>query len=677
MKKLTILNIGLLCLLLTNQACKDNFLEEKTDFGAVGEDQVFKDPILAGAYVDYVYGLFLPPNNAQSFVATQDASENGGYTNTFTQTTDELAGETAFNKTWNVISYVNDNANKYFGQRMTASVANNVWTRMKEINVFLEKIDQGGIDEATRNQMKGQMYFWRAFQYFQLVRMYGGVPLVLGSQTPTVVNNDANSVPRSTTSECIEQIVKDLDMAKSLLPGKWNAANWGRITSGAAAALKGRVLLTYASPQFNPNDSRDRWEAAYTANIEAKTLLEQNGFGLFQTGGSTDGKAWANMFMQEGTANTEAVIVYGFNTGTATANGVKNNGWEQVIRPRAISGSGSIAPTKQILDAFPMLDGKNIDDPTSKYTYDAKKFYKNRDPRFDKTFVYNGALFPYADGPNYRQWTYYWKNENGTAYLSTEGSGLNASGLYLRKGSNPSANNRSNGGSGFQQSGTDFIELRFAEVVLNLAESAIGSDKLAEGLEGIKEIRKRAGLEVGDGSYGLASVAGNRDKLFGAVINERKLEFAYEGKRFYDLRRWKLFEKDSPTAKRIGVKPLNGTRRTGILITFKNKDAEYKGDKDPLLRDKNGNLVVIEREPATYPGDIKNQDEYLDYLYDNYFTITEKDDLDPIKNNWVFTWYPQYYFFGLNQTILSTSPYLQQTTGWDSINGAGTFDPLK
>ncbi|WP_433901566.1 RagB/SusD family nutrient uptake outer membrane protein [Sphingobacterium puteale] len=674
MKKLTILNIGLCCLLLTNQACKDNFLEEKRDLGAVDEMDLFQDPILATAYVDYVYGLFLPANNAQSFVATQDASDNGGYNNTFTQTTDELAGETDFNKQWNVISYINNHANKYFGQRMSASIGNNVWTRMKEINVFLEKIDHGGIDEATRNQLKGQMYFWRAFQYFQLVRMYGGVPLVLESQNPIVGDNDANSVPRSSTTACIAQIVKDLDLAKSLLPGKWDGGNWGRITSGAAAALKGRVLLTYASPQFNPNDSRDRWEAAYAANTEAKALLEQNGFGLFQTGGTTGGKAWSDMWFTE-VNNPEAVIVYGFNNASSSSTAVKNNGWEQAIRPRELSGAGSISPTKQIFDAFPMLDGKNIDDPTSTYTYDAKKFYKNRDPRFGKTFVYNGALFPYANGESYRQWTYYWKNSKG-AYVSTETKGSNASGIYLRKGSNPAASATSNGAAGFQQSGTDYMEMRFAEVVLNLAESAIGVDKLQEGLNGIIEIRKRAGIEVGDGSYGLATVAGNRNKLFGAIINERKLEFAYEGKRFYDLRRWKLFEEDSPTAQRIGVKPLNGTRRTGLLITVKNNGMEYTGASDPLVR--NGSSVpVVERQPATYPDGIANQDQYLDYLYDNYFVIAEKDDLDPTNIPWKFRWYTEYYFFGLNQTILSTSPYLQQTTGWDSMNGAGTFDPLK
>ncbi|WP_293889404.1 MULTISPECIES: RagB/SusD family nutrient uptake outer membrane protein [unclassified Sphingobacterium] len=674
MRKLTILTMMLACLALTNQSCKDKFLEDKKDFTAVNGDDVFKDPVLAQAYVDYVYGLFLPANNSQSFVATMDAAENGTYNNVFTQTTDELAGETDFNKQWNAISFINNHANKYFGQRMGANIANNVWTRMKEINLFLSKIDLYGIDEATRNKMKGQLYFWRAFQYFQLVRMYGGVPLILEPQVPIVGNNEANSIPRSATSECIAQIVKDLDLAKSLLPGKWDAGNWGRITSGAAAALKGRVLLTYASPQFNPNDSRDRWEAAYSANTEAKTLLEQNGFGLFRTGGEANGKAWGDMFLKE-VDNPEAVIVYGFNNAAATSTAVKNNGWEQAIRPRELSGAGSISPTKQIFDAFPMLDGKNIDDPTSTYPYDSKKFYKNRDPRFSKTFVYNGALFPYANGTNYRQWTYYWKNDKG-AYVSTETRGSNASGIYLRKGSDPAASGTSNAAAGFQQSGTDYIEMRFAEVLLNLAESAIGADKLVEGLKGITDIRARAGLENKDGSYGLSSISGDRNKLFGAVLNERKLELAYEGKRFYDLRRWKLFEEDSPTAQRIGVKPLNGTRRTGLLITVKNNGMDYTGASDPLVR--NGSSVpVVERQPSTYPAGIANQDQYLDYLYDNYFVIAEKDDLDPTNIPWKFRWYTEYYFFGLNQTILSTSPYLQQTSGWDSMNGAGTFDPLK
>jgi len=108
----------------------------------------------------------------------------------------------------------------------------------------------------------------------------------------------------------------------------------------------------------------------------------------------------------------------------------------------------------------------------------------------------------------------------------------------------------------------------------------------------------------------------------------------------------------------------------------KNNGMEYTGNSDPLVRN-GSNVPVVERQPATYPDGIENQEQYLDYLYDNYFVIAEKDDLDPTNTPWKFRWYPEYYFFGLNQTALSTSPYLQQTKGWDSMNGTGTFDPLK
>lgn len=661
-------------------SCKDDFLEEKGDFGGVNEE-VFKDPLTARAYVDYVYGLFLPANNATTLISTNNASENGQYNTVFTQTTEELAGETDYNKPWAQISYINNHANKYFGQRMGTSINNNSWTRIKQINIFLSEIDKHGLPEQTRNELKGQMYFWRAWQYFELVRLYGGVPLVLEPQNPILSGSNDAEVPRSKTSECIEQICADLDLATTLLPGKWGNDDWGRITSGAAAALKGRVLLTWASPLFNPSDDVARWERAYQANVAAKSLLESNGFGLFKTGGTANGTAWENMFVAE-VNNPEAVIVYNFNT-VNSDQVMKFNGWEQAVRPKEISGGGSVSPTKQMLDAFPMKDGKmpgNTADP-SKYEYNLNKFYKNRDPRFYKTFAYNGSVWPYKENPNFKVWTYTWKKKasdtNPTA--TTETRGANSSGVYLRKASNPAA---SNSLGDFKISGTNFMEMRFAEVVLNLAESAIGSGKLAEGLEGIKSIRERAGVENLDGNFGLSPAAGNRDKLFAAVLNERKVELAYEGKRFFDLRRWKLFEEGSATAARLGFSPLNGTRRTGLYIAVKTANgADYlHASQDPLIKAGSGTAPVIDRDAtaANYPAGVTTYEQYLDYLYDNHFKITVKDDLDKTNpTNWSFKWYPEYYFFGLNQTVLSGSPYLEQTTGWNSLNGMGTFDPLK
>lgn len=659
-------------LLIILSGCKDDFLEEKRDLSGANEE-VFKDPLLAQAYVDYVYGLFLPANNGTPNVQTQAVNDNGTYSSSFTQTTEELAGETDWNKVWAQISYVNNHALKYFGQRMASNISNNTWTRMKQINVFLSSIDKYGIAEDTRNKLKGQMYFWRAYQYFELVRLYGGVPLILEPQNPIISAGDNTDVPRSTTAATIDQICSDLDMAISLLPGKWASnSDWGRITSGAAAALKGRVLLTYASPLFNRTDDKTRWQRAYDANVAAKKLLEDNGFGLYKVGSLANGAAWGNMWFKE-VDNPEAVFVFGFNN-VASGNPQKNNGWEQAARSKEIGGSGSISPTKQMVDAFPMKDGKMPGSST--YAYDGKKFYKNRDPRFYKTFVYNGALWPYKEGPNYRQWTYTWKSSSSktTPDKTTETKGANSSGIYLCKATSLTASNSPD----FKFSGTDFMEIRFAEVVLNLAESAIGVDKVTDGIDLIKQIRERAGIENKDGSYGLAGITA-RDDAFAAVLNERKVEFAYENKRFWDLRRWMMFNDDFGTLTRLKMAPLDGTRRTGYYIAVKTAaGADYVGSADPMIKNGTSPAPVIEREPATLPTGFANYDAYLDYLYDNYFKITEKDNLDNTSTaNWKFKWYNEYYFFGLNKTILDVSPYLEQTQGWNSLNGAGTFDPLK
>lgn len=655
--------------------CNDDFLEEKRDLTGYNEE-VFMDEAMANAYVGYVYHLFLPGDGGQPFI--QHMTGNQGQINdNFTQTTEELAGESNWNQEWDGISINQGHALNYFGQRMSSSLRNTVWTRLKQINIFLAEIDQHGLTEEQTAPLKGQMLFWRAYQYFQLLKLYGGVPLVLEPQNPIVEEGDTgNEVPRSSSSETLAQILADLDAAASLLPGRWSAENWGRITRGGAMAFKGRVLLTWASPLFNRNDDAARWQAAYEANLAARNELEANGFGLYSSGDFENAEAWENMWFQ-GVDNPEAVIVWVYND-VSSDQTQRNNGWEQAARSDELQGSGSVSPTKQMLDAFPMKDGKQPDDPSSAYAYDPQKFYKDRDPRFYKTFVYNGALWPYGGDSEFRQWTYFWYSNEGAENPneSTEDD-PNDSGIYMRKATDPDADNTS---GGFDYSSTNFMEMRFAEVILNLAESAIGMGSLGEGLELIQMIRERGGVENLDGAYGLSAAAGDRDALFGAVLNERKIELAYEGKRFWDLRRWMLFNDDYNTCSRLGVEPLEGTRRTGIWIYVTNPDGTpYVGGDDPLRPGDEGPAPLADREPAAgdYPDGVENQDQYLDYLYDNYFEVVERDDLDPTSpEDWAFTWYNAYYFFGLNQEILSSSPYLEQTQGWpDLTGGEGTFDP--
>lgn len=650
-------------------SCNDDFLEEKEDLTGVNE-QVYQDPILGEAYVDYVYKSFLPANNAISF--TWDLASNAN--DDFSQTTDELTGEVNWNKVW-AAPGTNTDANclGYIGSPITTSVPNNAYTRLRQINLFLDNIDNYGMAEADRNPLKGQMYFWRAWQYFDLLKLYGGVPLVLNAQSSIGSADGANQVPRSSSSACIEQIVADLDMAKTLLPGKWtDAADWGRITSGAAAAMKGRVLLTWASPLFNRNDDTARWQRAYDANTEAKTILEANGFGLFSTGGFANGTAWGNMWFSE-TNNPEAVIVYGFNNSTSS-NVLRNNGWEKAVRSKTLGGSGSIGATKQILDAFPMKDGKAPGVSTT-YPYTLQTFYKNRDPRFYKTFVYSGAPWAYSEDVNFKQFTYYWYRTapaNATVLPTgfTESAGTVNTNVYIRKAANPAASNT----LAFQTSGTDYMEMRFAEVLLNLAESAIGVNKLAEGKALIAKVRERAGIESNGGTFGLADVT-TRDQHFAAAVNERKVEFAYESKRFWDLRRWLLYNDDFGTCTRLGQTPINGMRRQGLFFIAQKAGVNYVGNADPFIP-VNGVAPVADRNPAAtaYPPGVTTYDQYVDYFYTNYLKVVVKDNVEA-TTTWKFSWYNQYYFFGIPANALNTSIYLGQTSGWSG--GTSTFDPLQ
>lgn len=686
MKIKYIKKIGLFALLASFVlgSCNDDFLEEKQDYNGVNEE-VFKVPALAKQYVDYVYFLFLPGNNAQVF--TWDLASGGN--DDFSQTTQELGGEVIWNKAvGSTITAADANCLQYLGVPVTSSIGNNTWTRLREINIFLEQIDKNGMADVDKDPLKGQMYFWRAWQYFDLLKLYGGVPIVLTAQDPISSDASLAQVPRSSSSECLEQILADLDKAQQLLPGKWtdSANDWGRITSGAVAAFRGRVLLTWASPLFNRNDDVARWQRAYDANTDAKALLEtaaQGSKGLFSAGGVADGKAWGNMWFTE-IDNKEAVIVYGFNKSNVS-NVQKNNGWEKACRSRAAGGNGSVSPTKQMVDAFPMADGKSI---VGNASYNPVLFYKNRDPRFSKTFAYNGATWKYAENPLFIQWTYSWYKTGPTVDLPNPDKFTettpNSSGIYLRKATNEAASNATS----FQYSGTDYMEMRFAEVVLNLAESAIGINKLTEGKDLIRSVRVRAGIVKGlnpSDDYGLENVI-TRDQHFGAVLNERKIEFAYENKLFYDLRRWMLFDNSHGTCSRLGIAPLNNTRRTAYYIVAKKTDGTkyIHPSIDPFVANNAGVAPIVNRDPVfpyTIPATgknpgtvIANSAAYTDYLYTNYFDIVERDNLDPTANNniWKFTWYDQYYFFGIHQNLMNVAPYLEQTKGW-----GGTFDPLQ
>lgn len=597
---------------------------DKTDLSKLEPELVFNDSTLVQLNMDNIYDNNLPlwggQNTNSSLSGVQSALSEEGYgSNKFMEGT---------------MSYGTDEP-KDFG---TALNTNNTqpttnWGKIRQLNRFIEAIEASPLPDYTKRKFEAQAKFFRAFRYWDLVRIYGGVPLVL---TPLdgvgAESRDAAMLTRNKTSDVFAQIVTDLNYAIENLPGKWTANNdWGKITKGAAAAFKGRVLLYYASPLFNPSDLASRWQAAYDANLQAKTILDANSFGL----NSNYKTMW---FTERG--NPEAVMVTGYNTATGDQL-KKNNGWDKSCRPSYLNGSGSNQPTWELVLSYPMKDGKMPGDPTGAYTYYDTLFYKNRDPRFDATIAYNGCVWPLDGNTNLRVWTYY-----ETATKSSEPS-ASGTGFYCRKAV-------SEGTFTFgdpQYSGTDWMEIRYAEVLLNLAESAVGIGKLGttdEGYSGITAVRRRAGILPGTNNlYGL-NAGMSRAELFNAILFERKIEFAFEGKRFWDLYRWKR------------MSDLQGWTRNRLRIVLKT------GTGIP-------SATALKDPTSSSYRDIQN----LDAMMANYFTTIRNNNhnasnsitkLDTNPINFLNT----YYFFPIPMAAITNNPNLQQNNNW-----GGPFDPLQ
>ncbi len=577
MKKLKLNFIYIIILACLLSSCEK--VLDKTNLGTVSEDLVWNDVKLADAFVSRIYDRNLPTWNRD--LSDRCDESNGGETYMYGQLTEESVN------TWR-------------------------YSQIREINILLDKIDGGTIDEADKNRMKGEAYFFRAWTYFQMVMDHGGGPIIL---KPLTLDDDLYP-SRAKTSEVMNQIISDIDLAIGLLPEITASSgnNNGRLHKGTAMAVKGRILLYYASPQFDPDQTAGRWQAAYNANRAAKDYLEDKGFGLYED--------FPNIWFDE--MNKEVIFVARYEYPLK----VEPTQWANATRPLDVSTNrhGGNQPALEMVEAFPMQDGKTIDDPTSAYTYDPEYYWLNRDPRFYYTIVYNGCIYEVGMAgrePGRIQWT----------WVGSEMNSPTQTGFYSRKAIDEDA-----AATYAMNSDVDFVALRFAEVLLNLAESANKVDKTDEAYEQLKAIRDRAGIDPGtDNMYGLAAGM-DKDQMHEAVLYERQIELAFENHRYWDLRRYRLFESK-----------LNGTRRHGhyttILIT--------KDELDELQSSLSAAALVNHLET-----------NYTDYFKDSVMVLDLHFEID---------WQPEYYFYAIHPDNIELNTNLEQTLGWPG----GTFDPLK
>jgi starch-binding outer membrane protein, SusD/RagB family len=593
MKKLI---LSVLVLLLSLTACDD--ILEKTDLTGVDE-RVWDTESTATLYLNRVYDLVMPV-----FVNMRSATTLPIAIHTISDESNTGDSKPLYGTLG--VDHVSD----FWGNN-----SNNVWSYIRKINILLTEIEKGSLSQEAKDKIKGQAFFLRAWLYFSIVKLYGGVPIITHPQDWVA---DDLYTPRNKTSECIDFIISDLDTSIALLkpgmPATQSAGDRGRITRDTSLAFKGRVMLYWASPQFNPSGDAQRWEAAYQVNKAAYDSLTRHGYALFSS--------FANVLTDEGTGNKEVIMIRSYDGAN------RSSTFENVARPVSESsgGGGGFQPTWELVKAFPMKNGlPSMVNGVAANGFDTLYYWKDRDPRFAATVAYNGAVWELSNKVGRKQWNY--------LDVAEDKSRQTATGFYCRKGLNTKllAANAALGT-------TDWVEMRFAEVMLNLAECANATDRISEAYTMLTAIRQRAGITNGNGFYGLAPSM-NRQAMFEAIMNERQIELAFEGKRYDDLRRTRLFH------------TLNGKRRHGLVAIvkapFKVADLEKKDANGVMLRDK---LDL-------------NGADYTTYFTPGFAIIDTQNPINFLNN---------YYFYGIPTTNLQRNLNLVQTMDW-----GGDFNPLE
>lgn len=496
MKKKNIL-VGLCCSLLL---CACSLDYENAE--AITPDAVWKDPTMINAFLNDIYGNMMP-----------------GWPISANNTDEGMNGPSGMSQ------YVRGEATV-----MNSGVGLD-YKNIDKINFFLDNLEATtALTEDEKKPLIGQALFWRAWAYWDKVFQVGGVPLILKTQDVSDINSLI--LPRNSTSECVTQILADLDEAISCLPDTWKNEDYGRIDKGCALAFKGRVLLQYASPLFNPNNDQKRWQDAYEANKAAVDFLQSVGKGLYEGD-------FADIWYDE--QNKEVIMVNQYYYPDHALD-QKNIRPEPLTRDLA-NQNQAILP---LIMAFPKIDGSplviDLDRLATDLNYNKQfmtDFYTNRDPRFHATIFCPGMKYPCGnDLPNGMNFWNVWRKAgvSNVTLIQDEMSrdmplGAN---FFQMKGLDDLEK------INVYQGETDWIEIRFAEVLMNYGECANEIGKTSEALQVLYDIRKRAGIQSTDGKYGITAT--NQTEIREAYINERYIEFAYEGKRWNDLRRWKRFD---------------------------------------------------------------------------------------------------------------------------------------
>jgi len=470
-------------------AC-DDFLDKDPRNSVAGDGDVFTD---IGLLRSYVNGIYLKTH--------YPFQQDDGFTDAMTDNSFNQHGS-ADNT---VRTYLQGNVNKDNGESITNNLWNDSYAAIRSTNVFFQRTKDSELDADDLKQLRGENRYLRAYLYFDLMRWYGGVPLITKTYS---LESSENNVPRATANEVGAFIVSQCDSAAAeLISIKTSGYEQGRASIESALALKARTLLYLASPLFTGGTvDIAKWTAARDAN---KAVIDLPGLNLAagQTG-------YTNMFLGN---NSDEVILGRYFTRLTRHLGT---GLGYILLPAGNNGWSVTTPTQDLVDSYELTNGLLPSDPAS--GYDAQNPYVNRDPRFYASILYNGA--PFSGGT----YDYYdvtggdggKDGETGANKGNASRTGYNYR-KYLADNLGPNDNNIS-----------PYIIFRLSEFYLNYAEAQIALGDLGAARDAINIVR---------GKYNMPDVTEtDADALTERYRRERRIEMVLEEQHFFDMRRWMI-----------------------------------------------------------------------------------------------------------------------------------------
>lgn len=449
------------------------------------------------------------------------------------------------------------------------------YERIRSCNLFITKVTESDFSAEYKKERLAEARFLRAWFYHYLWMAYGGVPII----TEVLDNNVSTDIfyPRETAQKTFEFIDKELDEIKDYLPPRRSGSDLGRASKGAILTLKGWVELFHASELRNPGKDKKRWEAAAAT---LKDVIDLQVYHLQPT--ILD--LWT-----EATNNNDEVI---FDFQMSKQNGGRREGLFGPVFVKGVQSSwGNMQPTQELVDDYCMANGLPITDPAS--GYNKNNPYKNREKRFYQSILYDGSM---------------WQGEEIITRVgvgspneidTSSDSDVTNTGYYTRKTIDESVN----GADNLQMSNgmANYIFFRYADVLLMYAEASLEAGDKPTAIEYLDMVRTRGDNMPSIGDTYPQGITENQ--LREIIRRDRRIELAFEDKRWWDILRWKICDGENGVMnKPIGgmkIEDTNGDgvweynyhevgKRTFLPRMYYQPIPQYVIDKNPVIREQNG-----------------------------------------------------------------------------------------